>query len=327
MTGVQTCALPISYTQLDAQLAQAGTDRSGLDEKIAAMEAQLAQVNESLTQVNAGLSQIDQALSAQGMSRGDVKSALTELDNGLVQVDTGLNKINEGLAQIANGSMQLSDGQKLLEEQKTLGMFQLSEATTQLLLGEFQLSSAQSQLDAGLEQFNDAKEQAYEQADLNNIITMDMVSQILYAQNFAMPAGYVEEDGTKYMVSVGDEIVDEDEISNLLIMDMQLDGLDPIYLSDVADIFMSDNSDEVYANIDGTNGIMLSFTKQSTYATAKVAENITDRLDQLTEEYDGFHYSTMMDQGDYIYLIINSILKSLLLGALFAALLITHNTR
>lgn len=315
-------ALQTAYTQLDAQLAQAGTDRGGLDEKIAAMESQLAQVNESLTQVNAGLSQIDQALSVQGMSRGDVKNALTELDNGLLQVDAGLNKINDGLAQIENGSMQLSDGQKLLEEQKMLGMFQLSEATTQLLLGEFQLSSAQSQLDAGLEQFNDAKEQAYEQADLNNIITMDMVSQILYAQNFAMPAGYVEEDGTKYMVSVGDEIVNEDEISNLLIMDMQLDGLNPIYLSDVADIFMSDNSDEVYANIDGTNGIMLSFTKQSTYATAKVAENITDRLDQLTEEYDGFHYSTMMDQGDYIYLIINSILKSLLLGALFAVIIL-----
>ena len=40
---------------------------------------------------------------------------------------------------------------------------------------------------------------------------MDMISQILFAQNFAMPAGYIEEDGIQYMVSVGDEIVDEDE--------------------------------------------------------------------------------------------------------------------
>lgn len=81
-------------------------------------------------------------------------------------------------------------------------------------------------MDAGLDQFEEAKEKAYEQADLDNIITMDMISQILFAQNFAMPAGYIEEDGIQYMVSVGDEIVDEDEINNLLLMDMHMDGLD-----------------------------------------------------------------------------------------------------
>ena len=69
---------------------------------------------------------------------------------------------------------------------------------------------------------------------------------------------------------------------------------------------------------------MLSFTKQSTYATAEVADNITKRLDKLTEEYEGFHYSTMMDQGDYIYMIINAILKSLLLGALFAIIILLY---
>lgn len=315
-------ALEAAYAQIDAQLAAAGTNREGLDATIATLEGQLSQVNASLLQVNAGLDQIDQALSAQGMQRSDVQNALTELDNGLAQINAGLDQINNGLAQIDNGSMQLLEGQKLLEQQKTLGILQLSEATSQLLIGEFQLTSAQAQLDAGLDQFEEAKEKAYEQADLDNIITMDMISQILFAQNFAMPAGYIEEDGIQYMVSVGDEIVDEDEINNLLLMDMHMDGLDPIYLSDVADVFLSDNSGDVYANIDGTNGIMLSFTKQSTYATAEVADNITKRLDKLTEEYEGFHYSTMMDQGDYIYMIINAILKSLLLGALFAIIIL-----
>lgn len=315
-------AMETAYVQIDAQLAAAGTNREGLDATIATLEGQLSQVEASLVQVNSGLDQIDQALSAQGMQRSDVQNALTELDNGLAQINAGLEQINNGLAQIDNGSMQLLEGQKLLEQQKTLGILQLSEATTQLLVGEFQLTSAQAQLDAGLDQFEEAKEKAYEQADLDNIITMDMISQILFAQNFAMPAGYIEEDGIQYMVSVGDEIVDEDEINNLLLMDMHMDGLDPIYLSDVADVFLSDNSSDVYANIDGTNGIMLSFTKQSTYATAEVADNITKRLDKLTEEYEGFHYSTMMDQGDYIYMIINAILKSLLLGALFAIIIL-----
>lgn len=308
-------ALAAAYAQVDVQLAAAGATRETLDATIATYEAQLAQVN-------AGLDQIDQALAAQGMKRSDVANAIKEIDNGLLQLNAGLDQLNYGLAQIEMGSMQLVDGQKMLEEQKTLGIFQLSEATTQLLLGEFQLTSAQAQLDAGVDQFKEAKKQAYKQADLNNILTMDLISQILFAENFAMPAGYIEEDGIKYMVSVGDEIADNEEIQDMLLMDMGMDGLDPIYLSDVADVFLSDNSGEVYANIDGTNGIMLSFTKQSTYATAEVSKNIQAKLNALSEEYEGFHYSTMMDQGDYIYMIINSILKSLLLGAIFAVVIL-----
>lgn len=300
---------------IDAQLAAAGTDRENLAFTITLYQAQLVQVNE-------GLAQTDVALASQGMTRDTALSALPELEAGLSQLNFGLEQLYNGLAQIDAGGMQLTEGQKLLDQQKTLGILQMGEATTQLLMGEFQLSAAQAQLDAGVEQFKEAKKQAYSQADLNNIITMDLISQILFAQNFAMPAGYVEENDIKYMVSVGDEIADDEELHDMLLMDMGMEDLDPIYLSDVADVFMSNNSDSVYANIDGTNGIMLSFTKQSTYATAEVAQNIQDRLDQLVEEFDGFHYSTMMDQGDYIYMIINSILKSLLLGAVFAIIIL-----
>ena len=42
---------------------------------------------------------------------------------------------------------------------------------------------------------------------------MDMVTKVLTAQNFAMPAGYVEQDGVNYMVSIGDEIEYADEIT------------------------------------------------------------------------------------------------------------------
>lgn len=304
-----------SYSAIDAQLTAMGTSRDTLTATIAAYQGQLAQVN-------TGLATIDAKLAEQGMSRAEVGTSLKELESGLNQINDGIGKLQTGLAQIESGSVQLSEAQKLLDEQKTLGILQLSEATTQLLIGESQLESASSALDEGVEQFKDAKEAAYKQSDMNNVITMDMVSNILMAQNFAMPAGYIEEDGISYMVNVGDTITDEEEIADLLLVDLGMDGVDPIYLSDVADVFISDNSNDVYANIDGTNGVMLSFTKQSTSATATVSDSIAEKLDELTEEYDGFHYSTMMDQGDYIYMIINSIMQSLLLGALFAIIIL-----
>ena len=307
--------LQASYSAIDAKLTAMGANRTTLAATIAAYQVQL-------DQVNAGLATIDGKLAEQGLDRAGVGTSLTELENGLTQLNDGIGKLQTGLAQIESGSVQLSEAQKMLDEQKTLGILQLSEATTQLLIGESQLESASSQLDDGIEQFRDAKEAAYKQADVNNVITMDMVSNILMAQNFAMPAGYVEEDGIEYMVNVGDTINDEEEIADLLLVDLGMDGVDPIYLSDVADVFISDNANEVYANIDGSNGVMLSFTKQSTYATATVSNSIQDKLEELSETYEGFHYSTMMDQGDYIYMIINSIMQSLLLGALFAIIIL-----
>ncbi len=307
--------LQASYAAIDAQLGAMGASRDTVGAMIAAYEEQLAQVN-------AGLEMIDSKLAEQGLTREGVGTSLTELENGLNQINDGIGKLEAALAQIAAGSIQLSEAQKTLDEQKTLAIFQLSETTTQLLIGESQLESASSALDDGVEQFKDAKEAAYKQSDMNNIITMDMISSILMAQNFAMPAGYVQEDGIDYMVNVGDTITTEEEIGGLLLMDLGMDGVDPVYLSDVADVFISDNSADVYANIDGTNGVMLSFTKQSTYATATVSDSIGEKLEELCQEYEGFHYSTMMDQGDYIYLIINSILKSLLMGAVFAIIIL-----
>ncbi|MBQ8189251.1 MAG: efflux RND transporter permease subunit [Lachnospiraceae bacterium] len=303
------------YATIDAQLAAMGASRDTLDATIATYQGYL-------DQANAGLAQIDAELAKQGLTRADVPKSLAEIEAGLTQINAGIEQLENGLAQIEAGDVQLSEAQKTLDEQKTLMIFQLSDATTQLLIGESQINSAKTALEDGKTQLEDAKEDAYEQADLNNIITMDMVSNILMAQNFAMPAGYVKQDGIQYMVNVGDTITTDEEIADLLLFDMGMEGVDPIYLSDVADVFIYDNSGEVYANIDGTNGIMLSFTKQSTYATATVSDSISEKLEELEKEYEGFHYSIMMDQGDYIYLIIDSIMSSLLWGALFAIIVL-----
>ena len=74
-----------------------------------------------------------------------------------------------------------------------------------------------------------------------------MISGMLAAQNFSMPAGYVSEEGIDYLVKVGDKIKDIDEIKNLLLFDTGEEGIGKIYLKDVADIDYKDNSEEVYA--------------------------------------------------------------------------------
>lgn len=173
-----------------------------------------------------------------------------------------------------------------------------------------------------LQEAEDAKQEVYDSADMSGVLTMDMISGILTAQNFSMPSGYVEQDGVSYLVSVGDELASLEEMQSLMLMDPGIDGVDPICLEDVADVFVSDNAGELYAKINGKDGIMLSFSKQSDYATAKVSTNIQDKFDELEKRYDGLKFTTLMDQGDYIYMIIDSILQNLLLGALFAIIIL-----
>ena len=108
----------------------------------------------------------------------------------------------------------------------------------------------------------------------------------------------------------------------MVLFDLGIDGMEPIRLSDVATVFYTDNSDEIYAKLDGNNGIIASFSKQSNYATAEVSDNIVARLDELTTEYEGIHFKPLMDQGDYIHLIVETIVSSLLWGALFSVVVL-----
>ena len=51
-------------------------------------------------------------------------------------------------------------------------------------------------------------------------------------------------------------------------------------------------------------------------------DNIADKFAELEAEYNGLKFTSMMDQGEYISLIIRSIMQSLLLGAVFAVLIL-----
>ncbi len=137
-----------------------------------------------------------------------------------------------------------------------------------------------------------------------------------------MPAGYVYEDGVGTIVTVGDGIRSIADLQELELFDLGLEGMDSIRLMDVADVLISDNAGEIYATLNGNNGLLLTFSKQSNYATAQVSDNLREHFDALSEKYPGISFTPLMDQGEYIYLIRDSILSSLLWGALFSVLIL-----
>ena len=284
----------------------------------AALEAAEAGVQLAETAVE----NVDALLASQDMDREKLKQSVEEMAAQLTALEDGIAQLETALSELEKGKLTLEEAAAALEAQKTAGLLEMSSAAAQLAVGSANISQGLAQVESGLETLADSRETALEQADLNGIITMDTITGILTAQNFAMPAGYVEQDGVNYMVSVGDEITDQETMENLLLFDMKMEGVDPIYLKDVAVVMLTDNRNESYAKLNGEDGIVLSFEKQSTYATAETTDNINARFRELEEEYPGLKFVALMNQGDYIYLIVESILNSLLLGALFAILIL-----
>ena len=265
---------------------------------------QIEDLEKSLTAMILAMDKMEADLQNQGYDPDNLDVAIDALNNMLSAVKSGMDTMKGIMDNIKNA---MSGGMGSLGSAMSMGG---------------SMDSAMEQIDAGFDAIEEGREDAIKQADLNNIITMDMVTQILTAQNFSMPAGYVEQDGISYMVSVGDEITTVKELEELLLFDMGMEGIDPIYLSDVANVFLMDNQKETYAKLDGENGIMLSFEKQSTYATAETTNNISERFRELEQKYPGLKFVSLMNQGDYIYLIVDSIMNSLLLGALFAVIVL-----
>ena len=202
-------------------------------------------------------------------------------------------------------------------------LVQLMDGLTQMTGAELQLSEARTQIESGLKQIQEAYKKVAEQTDLGGILSISTISGLLTAQNFSMPAGYIDDDsGVSYMVSVGQKFESSGELADMVLFDLGLEGVAPITLGDVATVVVTDDGDELYTKLNGENGILLSFTKQSNYATAEVSNNITDRFQTLETQYEGLSFVPLMDQGDYIYLIVDTILSSLLWGAVFSVVVL-----
>ena len=304
-----------AWAQLQAELAVYGLD-------IESLSAAIADKRDALERISVQIETLLEGLSGEGMDRESMDAQILELEGSLTQIDTGISALNSAIGQVDSGMLQLKDAAALLSEQKTIGLLELSNAAAEINSNSAMLTSALAQLESGLTQLEAARADALAAADLNSILTMDMVSNILTAQNFAMPAGYIAQDGINYMVSVGEEITELAQMENLLLFDMGMEGLDPIYLTDVAAVMLTDNRNETYSKLNGENSITLQFEKQSAFATAEATNNIEARFRELEQEYPGLNFVSLMSQGDYIYLIVDSIMNSLLMGALFSVIVL-----
>ncbi len=287
------------------------------DAKRAAADGVAGTVGDSVDEVYKNLKELYDKL--EGLDIDDlVGGFITDPDGTLKQLNNLLDTLKSSIEKLMK---ELESGK--LEGDISDFLVQMMDGISQMTGAELQLSQAKSQIESGLKQLREAYDKVESQTDLGGLLSITTVSGLLTAQNFSMPAGYIDDNsGVSYMVSVGQKFENSTELENMVLFDLGLEGIDPITLGDVATVVVTDDSDQLYTKLDDENGILLSFNKQSNYATAAVSNNLTDRFRELESQYEGLTFVPLMDQGDYIYLIVETILSSLLWGALFSVVVL-----
>lgn len=301
--------------QINQILAMTGENQ----ESIAEAGKRLELLQEELLELNTSLNQqwADQlaALNVSLSSIDDIPQVITQLSQKQVEIQTAMAALQTAQEQVTDGKTTLDDAYVTLNRMEIDGILEMSEASAQLAVGE-------ARLEQGQEKLEESKQSALESADLNQILSVETLGQILTAQNFSMPAGYVNENKKQYLVRVGDEVSSVEELENLVLVDVGLDGIEPIRLSDVAETEVVDDTGDSYSKVNGNPAIMLSIEKQTGYSTGDVTKRIKTRFESLEKENDKLHMTILMNQGVYIDTIVESVMENMIVGAILAVLIL-----
>lgn len=342
--------------QLESQLAQADNAQAQIiegeaqiDSKLSELDAAQDKLNAAQVELDVNRSLIDTAyqtaldaayalIDANDMTSEEEKKAAKDeakkaLDETFVaqyaQIDIAQQTITNSFQQLTDGRSQL----QAAKDQLTAGKISLAQAqaqietakigaTIQMATANAQLATSETKLDEGQKELNDSREAALEAADVTKTVTAEMIGTLLTAENFSMPAGYVNEDGIDYLIRIGDKYGDISGIEAMPLFDMGIDGLSAIKLSDVADVEYVNNADDTYAKINGEPGVLLTIQKQTGYSTGDVSKRLIDQFDSLKKDNKDVDIVTLMDQGVYIDLIVNSVLQNMVFGAILAILIL-----
>ncbi len=318
-------ALNVRIAMLDAEIAS-------LDDLLSDNSVQIQLLREAIAQFDAAIAEIEnsdaykalQLIADEDELNAQYIAAVqgqAQLQAGIDQIDGVLEKLNQGivpggLVPGIDEDTDLASAREQIESGRSQALAGFAEA-------EAQLDAAAAELAEGRAEFEEQRDQALEDAGIDGIITMETVATILGAQNISMPAGYVYDlSNDEYLVRVGDEFTSLDELRQLKLFSMGLDSVDEVRLIDVASVEITDNSDESFTKVDGQDGILLSIEKQSTFSTTDVAERVLARRDELMAEDAELQLVELFDQGEYINVIIDSVIDNLISGAALAILVL-----
>lgn len=332
-TQAQIEALQAQKETLEQQLSAAQTQKETLN----TLDLALSQLELAKTALNNAALLVQTRQQVENEVNASLDSQRTALEQTIAGLNTQIEKGEAMLSQLNSQRAQLESALQSMAENPTdpaladmAVQLLFSGTQAQISLGEFQISSGKTQLEAGQtqldtarEEYESAREEALNNANLDQLLNMSTLAQLIGAQNFSMPAGYIEGgegDDNEYILKVGDAFSSIDELGDMILCN--IDGIGDVRLRDVANVEMVDNADDAYAKVGKNQAVLLAIYKSSTSSTSSVSKASNAAMEAMMEENPRLHLIPIMDQGDYIELIVKNVLSNLIEGAIFAVVVL-----
>ena len=276
--------------------------------------AELREITDKLT---TALQQLQERLNTETGTEGSTATDLVDdlqVQQSLSTVYNTLNDVIKAMDDVPGLMSTFSDALGTYSQQQLEAYMQFTEARE--MLNEYE-----KQLETAKQTYEDAKEKAMASSDVSKMLDIDTLAQLIYAQNFSMPAGYVKDSsGKSWLLKVGEEYDSIDDISGALLL--HVDGFGDVRLSDVADVEVIDNAEASFTRLNGERAAVLKIYKGSSSSASTVSDNCLSAFKELEAQYDGLHVVVLSNQGNYITIIVKSILSSMLIGAALAIIVL-----
>lgn len=151
-------------------------------------------------------------------------------------------------------------------------------------------------------------------------LSASTVAQYLQADNVNLSVSTVQDGDKEYSVRAVGQYASLDDIRNTNIM---LSGGNTILLSDIAQVTEGHAKVESIARINGEPAIALSISKQSDANLTEVSGNIEREMAKIQKDLpDNITLVPIMNQADYINMVIDTLVSNLVIGAILAILVL-----
>ena len=276
--------------------------------------AELREITDKLT---TALQQLQERLNTETGTEGSTATDLVDdlqVQQSLNTVYNTLNDVIKAMDNVPGLMSTFSDALGTYSQQQLEAYMKFTEARETL-------NEYEKQLETAKQTYEDAKEKAMASSDVSKMLDIDTLAQLIYAQNFSMPAGYVKDSsGKSWLLKVGEEYDSIDDISGALLL--HVDGFGDVRLSDVADVEVIDNAEASFTRLNGERAAVLKIYKGSSSSASTVSDNCLSAFKELEAQYDGLHVVVLSNQGNYITIIVKSILSSMIIGAALAIIVL-----
>src|SRR5579859_4386925 len=151
-------------------------------------------------------------------------------------------------------------------------------------------------------------------------ITVVDVQRAIGAQNLATPGGRVDTGPGELTVRIHGRVSDPAQIGDLVV---RQEAGHSIRVRDVGEVVDGEEEPQSAALLDGVPTVLLALRKQSGANTVQVADAVKSRIGELKAQLPaGYSVDLVRDESGVIRTSVDSVKEHLVLGALFAAVVV-----